>query len=258
MSSNFRDRNAHQCSAWLKDKDRCCQRKIADLDQNRKMCLLQTTSCVDEEVDELVGLYFCKGWHRTGGRYAVSTSERRKVFRLLFPNAPESAPRSERSSTEEPAFTSQEDVTSPETISADISTETTRMRLRPMEAAGNRRRRPRIQSQDLRMAPQVTSPAIITSSGLPRERLPPAQSPWQSGRIQAQNILPDPAPPASSFQRTFRRLTRRTKLGDSCGVCLDALGRAVLRCRDCQNNTHEECLLTWLTTPGAAQSCTFW
>ena len=125
------------------------------------MCLLQTTSCVDEEADELVDLYFCKGWHRTGWRYAVSSSERRRVLRLLFLNAPESAPRSERSSTEKPAFTYQEDVTSPETISADISTETTRMRLRPVEATGTRRRSPCIQSQDLRMTSPASSPPLI-------------------------------------------------------------------------------------------------
>jgi hypothetical protein len=95
MSPTFKEFNSNplKCSVWVKDKDRCCQRKIADVDQKRKASLFQSISVHQvtsgDEAEELAGLYFCNGWHRTGGKYAIPALERRKVLLLLFPNASE-------------------------------------------------------------------------------------------------------------------------------------------------------------------------
>ena len=83
-----------RCSAWLKDKGRCCHRKIAAVDQKRRDSLFQSNSRArirKEEVEEMINLYFCNGWHRPGGKHPISFSERDKVLQILFPNTPEPA-----------------------------------------------------------------------------------------------------------------------------------------------------------------------
>jgi hypothetical protein len=84
--------NTSKCSAWLQEKDRCCQRTIVTADQQRKEMLLQSITrrnSQGEELDELAGLYFCNGWHRPGGRCAISSSQTRKLLQNLFPSIPE-------------------------------------------------------------------------------------------------------------------------------------------------------------------------
>jgi hypothetical protein len=61
--------NPSVCSAWLKDKDRCCKRKIAAKDQERKNSLFRSISGNQiyggDEARELAGLHFCNGLEST-------------------------------------------------------------------------------------------------------------------------------------------------------------------------------------------------
>ena len=92
MITTFKEINSDslRCSAWLKDKDRCCQRKIGGVDRRRKLTLLRSFSFhqafIGEESSELVDLYLCNGWHRSGGKHPLSSPERHKILQLLFPN----------------------------------------------------------------------------------------------------------------------------------------------------------------------------
>ena len=92
MIATFKEINSDslRCSAWLKDKGRCCQRKIGGLDRKRKLTLLRSFSFhqafIEEESVELVDLYLCNGWHRSGGKHPLSSPERHKILQLLFPN----------------------------------------------------------------------------------------------------------------------------------------------------------------------------
>lgn len=82
-----------RCSAWLKDKGRCCHRKIAAVDQKRRDSLLQFISRAQiygtEVAEEVANLYFCNGWHRPGGKHPIPCSEKDKIQRILFTNTPE-------------------------------------------------------------------------------------------------------------------------------------------------------------------------
>ncbi|KAH8674421.1 hypothetical protein BGZ60DRAFT_403905 [Tricladium varicosporioides] len=85
--------NTSKCSAWLQEKNRYCGRNIVAADQDRKKMLLQsitrTRAYHGSKADELAGLYFCNGWHRPGGKYAISSSQTSKLLRKLFPSIPE-------------------------------------------------------------------------------------------------------------------------------------------------------------------------
>ncbi len=85
------NKNTSKCSAWLKEKDRYCGRNIIAADRERKAFLLQSIdhsrTHSGSEAEELAGLYFCNGWHRPGGRYAISSSESRKLLQTLFPRS---------------------------------------------------------------------------------------------------------------------------------------------------------------------------
>jgi hypothetical protein len=56
--------------------------------------------------EELAGFYFCNGWHRPGGRYAISSLERRKLLQTLSPHA--SASRTRESPSSSPTNETQE------------------------------------------------------------------------------------------------------------------------------------------------------
>ncbi|RDL36269.1 uncharacterized protein BP5553_06881 [Venustampulla echinocandica] len=81
------------CSAWLPGKDRCCGKRIVAADQERKEMLLQSIArgrmYHGDKADELAGLYFCNGWHRAGGKHAISSSQTRKLRLSPFPGTPE-------------------------------------------------------------------------------------------------------------------------------------------------------------------------
>lgn len=98
--------NHSYCSVWLKDKDRFCRRTVANSDQKRRRFLLQSISCGREyagnDAEEIADLYFCKGWHRKGGRYAISSTERLKVLQMCFPR---SVGANEASTTPQPGET---------------------------------------------------------------------------------------------------------------------------------------------------------
>ena len=87
--------NPSVCSAWLKDKDRCCKRKIAAKDQERKNSLFRSISGNQiyggDEARELAGLHFCNGWHRPGGKHAIPSSEIQKALRAIFQASSETA-----------------------------------------------------------------------------------------------------------------------------------------------------------------------
>jgi hypothetical protein len=110
--------NPSKCSAWLKDKGRCCQRKIAAVDQKKKDTLLRSVSgnriYRGDEAEELADLFFCNGWHRPGGKYAIPNPERQKVLQSLFPSTPQpatwfiQAPRHRESPISSPANAAQD------------------------------------------------------------------------------------------------------------------------------------------------------
>jgi len=85
------NKNTSKCSAWLGKKDRYCKRSIITANQKRKASLLQsiTRNRIHDrdEAEELAGLYFCNGWHRSRGRYAISSLDRRKLLWTLLPGA---------------------------------------------------------------------------------------------------------------------------------------------------------------------------
>ena len=92
MPPTFKEinRNPSECSAWLKEKGRCCQRKISAADQTRKTSLRRSIDAHQvfngDEANELADLHFCKRWHRDGGNYAIPGPEKRKILQLLFPS----------------------------------------------------------------------------------------------------------------------------------------------------------------------------
>ena len=67
------NRNQSKCSAWLKDRNRCCERVIAKPDQDERDSLLALTVSgvyTEEQAQKFVDLHFCRNWHRRGGKHA--------------------------------------------------------------------------------------------------------------------------------------------------------------------------------------------
>lgn len=65
------------CSAWIDDKKRCCLRPISAADRKRRGELIQLMEAPNQQqqhMEEAARLYFCKGWHRPGGKHSVETS----------------------------------------------------------------------------------------------------------------------------------------------------------------------------------------
>jgi hypothetical protein len=86
--------NPNRYSAWLNDKGRCCQRKIATIDQKRRDSLFKSNARAQiriEEAEEIINLYFCNGWHRPKGKHPIPCLDRNKILQILFTNTPEPA-----------------------------------------------------------------------------------------------------------------------------------------------------------------------
>ena len=64
-------------------------RKISVADQTRKISLRRSIDAHQvfngAEANQLADLYFCNGWHRVGGTYAIPRLEQCKILQLLFP-----------------------------------------------------------------------------------------------------------------------------------------------------------------------------
>ena len=77
--------NTSRCSAWIKPQNRCCKRPISASDKKERDKLLSQyrnsqhpqLSSADER--QLLSLFFCKGWHRPGGKHAVSDLAQRSI-----------------------------------------------------------------------------------------------------------------------------------------------------------------------------------
>ncbi|KAH8587858.1 hypothetical protein B0O99DRAFT_601320 [Bisporella sp. PMI_857] len=84
------NKNQSMCSAWLTDKDRCCQIRIAAEDQKKREQLLK--SIVQKKVDvepapeELTALYFCKRFHRPTGTHPIQPSDSKKILPAILPH----------------------------------------------------------------------------------------------------------------------------------------------------------------------------
>lgn len=218
MSSTFKEFNGNQlqCSAWVKDKGRCCQRTIANADQKRRAALLQSVSAHQvnfrQEAEELADLYFCNGWHRPGGKYAIPTSERRKLLLLLFPEQTtrfESPPRSLQRPIPASTYASQ-DLESP-----DLTPDMSEAERWYSSVAQSAIQNPRNNVGSQRVPPISASttemrarPADSTSRENPQRRTQAGNPPSAEARSQNQGqrytassrtLFEDPAPEAFIF-----------------------------------------------------------
>ncbi|KAH8799402.1 hypothetical protein F5884DRAFT_863571 [Xylogone sp. PMI_703] len=247
--------NPSKCSAWLKEKDRCCGRNIVATDQERKTFLLQSIARNrihdGEEAEELVGLYFCNGWHRPGGRYAIPHSERRKLLQALFPrdsesetqtlpavlrqHSPISSPTNE---TQEPALLQFSDSERPSLSVMPLTVQDAGYSMPKLSEA------------------EILSSSIAQSAIEPSEYETHTSSSFQridrTGPTQSEQLSP-------SLRSESDREDGPVSVGGDCAICLLTLGdpAEAARCAFCGVDLHLNCVVEWLTAPDSATSCIF-
>ena len=276
--------NASKCSAWLEEKDRCCGRNIVAADQERRTLLLESiprNRIYDgDNAKELAGLYFCNGWHRPGGIYAVSSSEAGKLLQTLSSRAPESGPQFLRAvRPQEPPISSPTNETQGSVLQHLSNRETS-----SFSVAQSALQRSRHNTSELSEAERLSfsiaqsavrdsrhkaaelseverlSLSIALLAVQPLEYEMTTSSSDSAVQRTARTESDQPGPSSLSCPAESDRKDRPVDVAEGCPICLLALEdpTEVTRCKFCYGDIHTNCAAEWLTTPDSATKCTLW
>jgi hypothetical protein len=271
-----------RCSAWIQNDNRHCHEKLRTTDQRMKNLLLWIVSTNHayggDEAKRAVDLCFCDGWHRPGGTYAISLSERLKGFQALFPGRPvptswcipaprqwePSAPNSvnaEQSATSRPSAT--EDCNFLGGNSSVGPAEHLAVRRPPLQDA------PRASWQPPEQVAETTRDQGLDARGLqdygsPSPATVPARrsTPIRGAPALSRPMLVDWSKlPLHDFGNATgflgQRWDRVVNVDERCQICTERLRdpQTVIRCSMCCNDTHTSCIERWWRS---SHTCPYW
>lgn len=277
------------CSAWIKSENRCCQRQISASDRklrDRLLSLYRNSRVPDIEA-ALIQLFFCKNWHRPGGKYSISEMAQSSILAYLQARAPSHPAQpqgtqaaSGGTTTVAPAQTQQgsfQDVRGyrrsarlQQQIAAPAPVASLRPRSRqgdestiPSEAAGQRQR-----TSDGIGGYGRSALGQERSDSVPASAPSTHEVPLQSGESSVAPTTVRRSPrrlPAQTFAqapagRADPRRHREVDVGEECAICRDELGlpRDVARCNGCSNDYHIACVAECFRTAEGRPKCPTW
>ncbi|KFA55413.1 hypothetical protein S40293_11539 [Stachybotrys chartarum IBT 40293] len=249
--------NPSQCSALTRE-GRHCQRRISIKDQARRDPL--TLALEDDpddrtKVTELVHLFFCKGFHRPGGKFPIHESIHQAAVRLLLEqkNANSSirilSLSTARTLSIEEVTASSSPPESSEPQTRQVSEVTPATEHRQRTSSIGTRRSARLQARDLTKYSQELTGTEVVQATLQPERATGSMNtytfPRRSQRLRKGR--PGQMFSGSSGGVVDAKRDRPVKIDERCPICTDSFNNpaSVARCGNCTADCHAACLIRW-------------